>query len=159
MLPQMIGSYDYRLVALSVSIAIVASYAALDLAGRTTAARGARRWMWLACGTTAMGLGVWAAHCIGTLAFQLPVAILYDVPTVVLSLLTGIAASGVALFVVTRNTLTVSSAAAGSLVIGSAIAAMHYLGMAAMRLPAVHHYDGRLVARPSRWPSSSRCSA
>ncbi len=80
------------------------------------------------------------------LAFQLPVAILYDVPTVVLSLLTGIAASGVALFAVTRNTLTVSSAAAGSLVLGSALAAMHYLGMAAMRLPAVHHYDGRLVA-------------
>ena len=28
------GSYDYRLVALSVAIAMVASYAALDLAGR-----------------------------------------------------------------------------------------------------------------------------
>ncbi|HEX4600774.1 MAG TPA: MHYT domain-containing protein [Gemmatimonadales bacterium] len=34
------GRYDLRLVALSVTIAILAAGAALDLAGRVTAARG-----------------------------------------------------------------------------------------------------------------------
>jgi len=34
----LIGSHDYALVALSVLIAMFASYAALDLAGRVTAA-------------------------------------------------------------------------------------------------------------------------
>ena len=142
----MSGNYDYGLVALSVLIAIFASYAALDLAGRTRAARGARRWIWLSAGAGAMGLGIWAMHYIGMLAFQLPVAVLYDVPTVIVSLLAAIAASAVGLFVVSRNKLTMLSVVTGSIVMGSGIAAMHYIGMAAMRLPAMHHYDSWLVA-------------
>ncbi|MEP6914675.1 MAG: MHYT domain-containing protein [Acidobacteriota bacterium] len=142
----MIGKYHFGLVALSVVIAIVASYAALDLAGRTKAAEGARRWVWLGGGATAMGLGIWAMHYIGMLAFHLPVPVLYDVPTVILSLLAAIAASAVALFVVSRRTLTVPSLIAGSIVMGSGIAAMHYIGMAAMRLPAICRYDWRIVA-------------
>ena len=142
----MINSYNHGLVALSVAIAIVASYAALDLAGRTRAARGARRWIWLTGGAAAMGLGIWAMHYIGMLAFHLPVPVLYDVPTVIVSLVAAIAASAVALFVVSRSKLTVLSVVAGSIVMGSGIAAMHYTGMAAMRLPAMHHYDSRLVA-------------
>ena len=93
-----------------------------------------------------MGLGIWAMHYIGMLAFHLPVPVLYDVPTVIVSLLAAIAASAVALFVVSRNTLTVLSVVAGSIVMGSGIAAMHYIGMAAMRLPAVCTYDISLVA-------------
>ena len=119
----MISSYDPGLVALSVMIAIFASYAALDLAGRTRAARGAARWIWLSGGASAMGLGIWAMHYIGMLAFQLPVPVLYDVPTVIVSLLAAIAASAVALFVVSRNRLTVPSVAAGSFAMGSGIAA------------------------------------
>src|SRR6204780_5120546 len=140
------GSYDYRLVALSVIIAMLASYAALDLAGRVTAARGRARLIWLLGGASAMGLGIWSMHYIGMLAFNLPVPVLYDVPTVIVSLLAAIAASAVALFVVSRNKLTVPSVVTGSIVMGSGIAAMHYIGMAAMRLPAMHHYDLWLVA-------------
>src|SRR6266852_9352976 len=81
------SSYDYRLVALSVIIAIFASYAALDLAGRTTAARGRGRLAWLTGGATAMGVGIWSMHYIGMRAFSLPVPVLYDWPTVLLSLL------------------------------------------------------------------------
>jgi PAS domain S-box-containing protein len=142
----MTSSYNVGLVALSVSIAILASYAALDLAGRTRAARGALRRVWLTGGAIAMGLGIWSMHYIGMLAFHLPVPVLYDVPTVIASLIAATAASAVALFVVSRNTLTVMSVVAGSIVMGSGIAGMHYTGMAAMRLPAMHHYDGRLVA-------------
>ena len=97
------GSYDYRLVAVSVLIAILASYAALDLAGRVTAARGRLRFIWLTCGAVAMGLGIWSMHYIGMLAYSLPVAILYDWPTVLVSLLAAVFASGVALYVVSRN--------------------------------------------------------
>src|SRR5438477_444412 len=66
----MIGFYDYRLVTLSVVIAICASYAALDLAGRTTAASGRMRLAWLAGGAAAMGLGIWSMHYIAMLAFS-----------------------------------------------------------------------------------------
>ena len=58
----LVGVYDYRLVALSVFIAMLASYAALDLGGRVTAAHGRVRSLWLTGGSVTMGLGIWAMH-------------------------------------------------------------------------------------------------
>src|SRR3984893_9905043 len=139
------GFYDYRLVGLSVLIAICASYAALELAGRTTAASGRIRLIWLACGATAMGLGIWSMHYIGMLAFTLPVPVLYHWPTVLLSLLAAVFASAVALFVVSRKKLGWSRALIGSAIMGCGIATMHYTGMAAMRLAAMCFYDPMLL--------------
>src|SRR5579863_7593410 len=99
---RMNGSYDYWLVALSVALAMAASYAALDVAGRVTSATGRIRTMWLACGATAMGAGIWSMHYVGMLALTMPMPVAYYVPTVALSLMAAIAASGVALFVVSR---------------------------------------------------------
>jgi NO-binding membrane sensor protein with MHYT domain len=86
----MTGSYDYRLVTLSVVMAVCAAYAALDLAGRTTAARGRAHLIWLAAGAAAMGLGIWSMHYIGMLAFLLPVPVFYDWPTVLVSLFAAV---------------------------------------------------------------------
>jgi CheY-like chemotaxis protein len=71
----MVMSYNYPLVALPVAISTLASYAALDLAGRVTAARGPVRMAWLSGGACAMGMGIWAMHYIGMLACSLPVAV------------------------------------------------------------------------------------
>ena len=95
-----VGSYDHRLVVLSILVAILASYVALDLAVRVTAARGGVRRAWLAGGAISMGLGIWSMHFVGMLAFQLPIPVRYDVSTVLISLLAAILASGVALYVV-----------------------------------------------------------
>ena len=141
----MVISYNYYLVALSVVISTLASYAALDLAGRVTAARGRIRMAWLTGGAFAMGMGIWSMHYIGMLAFSLPVAIGYDWPTVVASLLCAVLASGVALFVVSRQQMKWLQAMLGSLVMGSGIAAMHYTGMASMRVPAMCSYSPALV--------------
>jgi two-component system sensor histidine kinase/response regulator len=92
-----------------------------------------------------MGVGIWAMHYIGMLAFQLPVSIDYDWPTVLLSLCCAIAASGVALFVVSHPQMRLRSISLGGLLIGGGIAAMHYVGMAAMRLPAMCKYSAPLV--------------
>ncbi len=142
----MVGSYDYNLVALSVLIAIFASYAALELAARTTASANRIRMLWLSGGAIAMGLGIWSMHYIGMLAFKLPVPVLYDWPTVLLSLVAAIFASGVALFVVSRKQMGWSPALFGGAVMGGGIATMHYTGMAAMRLPAMCSYDPWLLA-------------
>src|SRR5882672_9549836 len=104
------GSYDYRLVALSVLIAVLASYAALDLAARVTAARSRVRFAWLFGGATAMGTGIWSMHYIGMLAFSLPVPVLYDWPTVLVSLLAAVFTSAIALFVVSRQRMGGSAA-------------------------------------------------
>jgi two-component system sensor histidine kinase/response regulator len=142
----MTTSYDYRLVALSVIISTLASYAALDLAGRVTAAHGRTRIAWLTGGACAMGIGIWSMHYVGMLAFRLPVVIRYDWPTVAASLLCAVFASAVALFVVSRQQMKLYHALLGSLVMGSGIAAMHYIGMAAMRLRAMCDYSAALVA-------------
>src|SRR5580704_16099449 len=134
--PALVGSYDYRLVSVSVLIAVLASYAALDLAARVTAAHGRARFAWLTGGATAMGIGIWSMHYIGMLAFSLSVPILYDWPTVLLSLLAAVFASGVALFVVSRQRMRWFQAMIGSVVMGSGIAAMHYTGMAAASFTA-----------------------
>src|SRR5437016_5694084 len=142
----LIGSYNYALVALSVLIAVFASYAALDLAGRVTAAGGWTRAVWLLGGAGAMGTGIWSMHYIGMLAFVLPLPVAYHWPTVLLSLLAAILASVVALGVVSRQKMGANRAAAGSVPMGAGIASMHYIGMAAMRLPAICQFNFFLVA-------------
>ncbi|HZW81266.1 MAG TPA: diguanylate cyclase [Candidatus Deferrimicrobiaceae bacterium] len=139
-------SYDYGLVDLSVVLAMFASYAALELAGRVASARGRVRALWLCCGAIVMGLGIWAMHYVGMLALNMPITVSYHLPTVTLSLLAAIAASAVALFVVSRAKISAWQEIAGSVVMGSGIAAMHYIGMAAMRCSAVIVYDPRIVA-------------
>jgi PAS domain S-box-containing protein len=141
----LIGSYNYALVALSVLIAIFASYAALDLAGRVTAAGGWTRAIWLLGGAGAMGTGIWSMHYIGMLAFILPIPVAYHWPTVLLSLFAAILASVVALGVVSRQKMGWFRALAGSVLMGAGIASMHYIGMAAMRLPAVCQFNSFLV--------------
>jgi two-component system, sensor histidine kinase and response regulator len=141
----MAGHYDYRLVALSVVIAILASYAALDLAGRVTSAHGWIRHLWLSGGALAMGIGIWSMHYIGMLAFHLPVPVEYDWPTVLVSLLAAILAAVIALFVVSRTRMGLYRASISSLFMGTAIAGMHYIGMAAMRLTATCEYSLTIV--------------
>jgi diguanylate cyclase (GGDEF)-like protein/PAS domain S-box-containing protein len=139
-LPLLQGSYDYRLVALSVVLALFAAYVALDFAGRIYLGQRSARLFWLAGGAASMGLGIWSMHYIGMLAFRLPVPILYHYPTVIISLLAAIASSAIALFIVSRERMAIISLVLGSLAIGGGIASMHYLGMAAMRLPAMMEY-------------------
>src|SRR5258708_30693594 len=128
------GSYDYGLVTLSVVLAISASYAALDLAGRVSSSRGRARTIWLTTGAAAMGLGIWAMHYVGMLALTMPMPVYYHVPTVVLSLLAAIAASGAALVMAGRPQINVGYQVAGSVAIGGGITAMHYIGMPAYAL-------------------------
>src|ERR1700693_3128223 len=141
----LIGSYNYALVALSVFIAMFASYAALDIAGRVTAAGGWTRAVWLLGGAGAMGTGIWSMHYIGMVAFILPIPVAYHWPTVLLSLLAAILASVVALGVVSRQKMGAFRALAGSVLMGAGISSMHYIGMAAMRLSAVCHFNSFLV--------------
>ena len=141
----MTGSYDYSEVARSVLIAIAASYAALDLAGRVTAARGRIRLAWLSGGATAMGIGIWAMHIKGMLAFHLPVPVEYHWPTFLASLLVAILASAVALYVASRQKIAWVQASTGSVIMAGGIAGMHYTGMAAMRLPAMARFSLPLV--------------
>jgi diguanylate cyclase (GGDEF)-like protein len=141
----MSGTYNIWIVALSIAVAAFASYTALDLAGRVTAARGRARKVWLAGGALAMGIGIWSMHFIGMLAYSVPIPMTYDVPTVLASMLVAIVASGVALFVVSRRAMSTLQLLIGGVFMGLGITSMHYVGMAGMRMQAAPHYDLMLV--------------
>jgi two-component system sensor histidine kinase/response regulator len=140
------GFYDGRLVVLSIVIAILAAYAALDLSGRLMVSQGRARLAWLWGGAFSMGVGIWSMHYVGMEALRLPVPVRYDWPTVLLSIIVAILASAVALSVASRKTLTATAAAFGSVLMGGGIAAMHYIGMSAMRMPAMCIYSYPVVA-------------
>ena len=142
----LVGSYYPPLVVLSAAVALIGSYTALDLGGRVTAASAGRRLAWLIGGAIAMGTGIWSMHFIAMLAFRLPVPVLYDWPTVLLSLLPAVLSSLVALFVVSRQTMGPLQAITGSLFQGAGIVAMHYIAMDAMRLQGMCHYSPPVVA-------------
>ena len=138
--------YDPTLVVVSILIAIMSSYVALDLTGRLSSAASHARWVWWLGGSIAMGVGIWSMHFVGMLAFHLPVQMRYDGPLVLLSIVVAVAASALALFVASRSTLPIPVLAASSVFMGSAINGMHYIGMAAMRLPAAVTWRPILVA-------------
>jgi methyl-accepting chemotaxis protein PixJ len=140
----MTSHHDLGLVVLSIIIAIAASYAALDLAGQVTVSIGTSRQAWLWGGATAMGVGIWAMHFVAMLAFSLPVPVDYDVPVVLLSLVAAVLASVIALHLVSRPSLETGALLGGGVLMGSGVGAMHYTGMAAMRLPARLSYDPTL---------------
>jgi PAS domain S-box-containing protein len=139
------GTYDYEEVVRSVFIAIAASYAALDLAGRVAAANGRIRVAWLSGGAIAMGVGIWEMHFKGMMAFRLPVPVKYHWPTILVALLVAILASAVALYVASRQRMGLIEALTGGAFISTGIAGLHYLCMAGMRLSAVTKYSPFLV--------------
>jgi diguanylate cyclase (GGDEF)-like protein len=142
-----VGVYDLKLVALSLAVAVVASYTALDLASRVSQTHGRRSWLWLLGGAFSMGTGIWSMHFIGMLAFHLPIPIAYDGWLNTLSWLIAVVVSGTALFVVRRPAMTRGNLSAGAALMGIGISGMHYTGMASMRMsPPIEYHPVLFIA-------------
>ncbi|CAJ0777497.1 putative signaling protein [Ralstonia psammae] len=135
------SSYNPLLVLLSLFVAILASYTALDMAGRVVTAQGRAALWWLIGGASAMGLGIWSMHFVGMLALNLPIPVGYDVGITLASLAIGIGASTFALWLVSRRELPWPRLAGGALLMGAGVAGMHYSGMAALRMNPGIQYD------------------
>ncbi|WP_377703345.1 MHYT domain-containing protein [Pseudoduganella sp. UC29_71] len=136
------GTYDLWLVALSVLVASFSSWMGLQMAGQAAAATTARlRSAALLTGSLALGSGVWAMHFIGMLAFDLCTSVDYDRAITIWSMLPSVAASFVALSIISRQQIGRWQLLAGGVLVGAGIGAMHYTGMAAMRMPLALRYD------------------
>lgn len=142
----MTGTYHNGLIALSILVAILASFTALDLASRVSRSEERAARFWLGVGAASMGIGIWSMHFIGMLAFQLPIRMGYDIFITAVSLLIAIAVSGFALYTVSRKTLTHPRLALGAILMGAGICAMHYAGISAMRIVPAIRYDPLLLA-------------
>ena len=136
------GVYDPALVLLSVLVAVFASWMALQMAGQARQApNGLLRVTALGTGSVALGVGVWAMHFVGMLAFSLCAPVTYDPALTVWSMLPSLGASFVALSLIARQRIAAWQLAGGALLVGLGIGAMHYAGMAAMRMSLRLTYD------------------
>ncbi|PQP82479.1 PAS domain S-box protein [Paenibacillus sp. PCH8] len=138
------GTYNLELVILSYIIASLASYAALDLAGRVSRTKGMARNVWLTCGAVSMGLGIWSMHFVGMLAFVLPTHVSYSTGKVILSVLLAIIASGIALNIAGQQSGKIRKLIISGVLMTAGISSMHYVGMAAMSTPVTYE-AGRVV--------------
>lgn len=139
-------SYDPALVTLSVGVAMLAGYAALDLTDRVHAAARRQTWIWLTGGALTLGSGIWSMHFIGMLALELPMTMDYAIGPTALSWLMAVTASAAALGLSCRAALERWTWLAGSLLMAAAIAGMHYTGMHAMPGAAEILYQPAWVA-------------
>lgn len=136
-------NYDLYLVALSLGVAIIATYVSFDLASRIQHAPQSQKRDWLFAGALVLGMGIWTMHFVGMLAIQAPVRLGYTLGVTLVSMLPAILAAGVALHLMQRPILTPKRLLLGSLSMGTGIGAMHYIGMAAMvMLPPVSYNYG-----------------
>ena len=126
---------------MSYFVSVLASYTALDLGGRVTAVRGSGRLFWLAGGAIAMGAGIWSMHFVAMLAFRMDMPVSYDLPEVLYSVLFAIAGAMLALALTFVGRLSWWRLLLGALFMGAGVVAMHYTGMASMRMDAEVSYD------------------
>lgn len=128
----LMSSYDQLLVIVSIFVAFLASYTALDMAGRVATSTGKVAHIWLLGGGFAMGVGIWSMHFIGMLAMNMAMAMSYDPTLTIISMVIAVAASIFALWIVCYGELPLHRLMIGALVLGSGVVAMHYTGMAAL---------------------------
>jgi len=133
--------HDLRLVFLAGLICIAACLISLNLFVRANDVARDRPLSWLLGAATVFGAGMWAFHFISELAFEPGFPINYDAGLTAISLVAAIEAVWLAMFVAHRFATPVL----GGAMIGAGIAAMHYIGMAALRAPAQLHWDAGYV--------------
>jgi signal transduction histidine kinase/CheY-like chemotaxis protein len=130
----------------SILVAVYASYTALSLAERVRHSHGRATYWWMAGGAFAMGTGIWAMHFIGMQAYRLPFPVGYDTGITFVSWLLPVLASVLALSQISRPAPRASHFALSAVLMGIGINAMHYTGMAAMRMRPGIEYDPLLFA-------------
>ncbi len=138
----LMGTYSTGLVLLSFFIAVLASAMAIQITSQAVGVQHRSvRLLMLGSGSIALGGGVWSMHFIGMLAFALCTDVSYQSGLTLFSMLPSVAASWVALDLISKKRLALPQLLLGGLLVGAGIGTMHYTGMAAMQMSAALRYD------------------
>jgi len=142
---QISGTYDPALVFLSVLVSCMAGYTALKITDRIAAnSDPIVRLRWGIAGGLALGLGIWAMHFTGMMAFSVPGSVRYDVITTLLSIVPAFVGSAAALYYMGRGPTGFWRFQIAASLLAGGIGAMHYTGMEAMIMDANLYYDFEL---------------
>jgi len=131
---------------LSFAMACVGAALGLRCTVRALEADGASKRNWLLLASVAIGSGIWTMHFVAMLGFGVDgTPIRYDVPLTVLSLVVAVLVVGAGVFTAGYGRSRVRAVLLGGLGTGLGVAAMHYIGMAALNLHGTVRYDPALV--------------
>ncbi|AZM44814.1 hypothetical protein DMB38_02365 [Streptomyces sp. WAC 06738] len=137
------AAYGWLTPVLSYAMACIGAGLGLRCTVQALAAPTARsRRNWLLTAASATGTGIWTMHFIAMLGFTVSgTEIRYDIPRTVLSLVVAMAVAGAGVFALGRLRARGPALLVAGLAIGLGVAAMHYLGMSAVRLHGSISYD------------------
>ena len=138
--------YNLALVVLSVVIATIGAYVAIEIAQHVRDSGDRRRVLWSTGGALALGLASWSMHFVGMLALRLPVLVWYDALLIFVSIVAAVGGCAIAFVIFNRPTVNAWQLALASIFMGLAISSMHYTGMEGMRTSVAISYDPRVVA-------------
>src|SRR5687768_11688769 len=137
------GEHDFRLVLVAGTICLLAAFTAFSIFEQARRAQ-RRAWAWTALAGFVAGTGIWATHFIAMLAYRPNLPIGYDLRLTLVSIAAAVLITGAGWTAALRGG-RFRPLFAGTL-IGAGIGTMHYLGMAAVKLPGRFVWDGTLVA-------------
>jgi NO-binding membrane sensor protein with MHYT domain len=144
-----VHNFTYGLLtpALAYLMSCLGAFLGLRCTARARAHQGAARARWLLLAGVSIGTtGIWVMHFIAMLGFTIPgETIVYNVPVTILSLLVAVAIVCVGLLIVGFGNDRHTSLILGGVITGIGVAVMHYVGMAAMRMPGRITYDPWLL--------------
>jgi len=140
-----VHNFTYGLLTpgLAFMMSCLGAFLGLRCTARARTFEGRARTRWLLFGGVSIGaIGIWTMHFIAMLGFTIPdETIRYNVPVTLLSLVVAVGIVCVGLLIVGSGELRFGSLVAGGLITGLGVAVMHYMGMAAMRMPGKMTYD------------------
>jgi NO-binding membrane sensor protein with MHYT domain len=144
-----VHNFTYGLLTpgLAYVMSCMGAFLGLRCTARSRAFQGAARLRWLLLGGVSLGVtGIWLMHFIAMLGYTIPgMTITYNVPVTILSLLVAVVIVCVGLVIVGFAAEGYGPLLLGGVITGIGVAMMHYLGMAAMRMPGRITYDPGLL--------------
>ncbi|WP_326466636.1 EAL domain-containing protein [Enterobacter wuhouensis] len=140
-------SWDPVLIALSYLVAFIASFVALDSAGKIPLSSRKAAIFWRIAGGCTLGIGIWSMHFIGMLSMKMPVMMSYDLWLTLASLGISVLASTLAINIaVSGKSLSRFRLLFATLILSAGVVSMHYVGMTALLLNGSIVWDRRIVA-------------
>ncbi|WP_235515941.1 bifunctional diguanylate cyclase/phosphodiesterase [Exiguobacterium sp. Leaf187] len=135
---------DFLLITLSYLIAATSAYIAIELAGRVKTATNRSKHVWLIAGGSILGLGIWSMHFVAMLGHGTLKDATYSFPLVFLSVIIAMIGCILGFYLVSRQ-MSRESFVLGGFLMGSAIAGMHYVGIAALQGMTLQYHLGYVL--------------
>ena len=126
-------SWDPVLIGISFVVAFIASFIALDSAGKVAISNRRESTFWRLSGGATLGMGIWSMHFIGMLAMKMSMPINYHFSLTAFSFFIALISATLAINIaISGNTLSTKRLVVATGILSAGVVTMHYVGMYAI---------------------------